>query len=658
MSQKSLSLAQRVVALTLVLGCSSAPAAPPDQQPTWATTRTIPAEEAHQAAAADEKFLYAISSTKVAKYDRQTGQRLATSTGEAKHLNSGFLWQDKLYCSHSNYPALPEQSEIKVLDIETMQLTTFKDFGNFGGSLTWAIHEQGHWFCNFARYGDDNAGTFLVKFTPDWQEVARFTFPPELIQKLGRYSLSGGVFLNGDLLATGHDDPLLFRLRLPATGSIVQFIQVESIPFTGQGIAADPATRGLIGIHRAKRQLILATTASQRVTDEQQRHWRAQIRTNLSVPDPLPALETETDSQFEPTEGVIAERLSYRTQFGLRVPAILYRPKSHTGKLPGLIVVNGHGGDKFSWYAFYSGIAYARAGAAVLTYDPIGEGERNSDKKSGTRAHDKVLMPDELGRRMGGLMVTDVMQAVSLLRSRPEVDGTRIGAMGYSMGSFILSVAGAVDERLNACVLVGGGNLDGPGEYWDKSKPMCQALPYKALSFLGDRPAAIYALHASRGPTLIFNGLADTVVAIPTHGDAFFHDLRRRTTALASNPDRVFDYRLIPDVSHRPFFVTRDVALWLEEKLDFPKWTTADIEQMPTTRIADWATKNNVAMDRLYVTEQREGGTQAIGSNVPGLTRDELSVLRLDQWQARRAEFIYESWVAKARAALETPAAN
>jgi hypothetical protein len=146
-----------------------------------------------------------------------------------------------------------------------------------------------------------------------------------------------------------------------------------------------------------------------------------------------------------------------------------------------LIIVNGHGGDKYSWYAFYSGRLCPRR--RRLTYDPIGEGERNRERKSGTRAHDKLLEEPELGRRMGGLMVTDVMQAVSQLRSRPEVDPKRIAAAGYWVGSFILSLAGAIDERLYACVLTGGGNLDGPGEYWDKSKPMCQALPYKALNF-------------------------------------------------------------------------------------------------------------------------------------------------------------------------------
>jgi dienelactone hydrolase len=391
---------------------------------------------------------------------------------------------------------------------------------------------------------------------------------------------------------------------------------------------------------------------SKALTSEQQRQWRWQIRSVLFVPDPLPLLEIEKHGQFEPAEGVIAERISYRTQFGLRVPAILYLPKSRSGKLPGLIVVNGHGGDKFSWYAFYSGVAYARGGAAVLTYDPIGEGERNAERKSGTRAHDKVLMPDELGRRMGGLMVTDVMQAVSCLQSRPEVDASRIGAMGYSMGSFILSIAGAADDRFKACVLVGGGNLDGPGEYWDKSKPMCQGLPYQALGFVDDRPAAIYALHASRGPTLIFNGLADTVVAIPTHGEAFFHDLRRRTAALVGSADNVFDYRLVPDISHRPFFLTREVALWLDDKLDFPNWSAADIKKMPTTHISEWAATENVAMDRLYATEEREGGTAAIGRNVPALSRVQLSVLSDDDWQQRKAEFIYESWVTKARAAI------
>src|SRR5262245_13093919 len=100
---------------------------------------------------------------------------------------------------------------------------------------------------------------------------------------------------------------------------------------------------------------------------------RTRIRSTLHVPDPLPALEAVTHSRFEAAPGVTAERVTYSTQRGMRVPAILYLPKPvPRGKIPALIVVNGHGGDKYAWYAFYSGITYARGGAAVLAYDPIG----------------------------------------------------------------------------------------------------------------------------------------------------------------------------------------------------------------------------------------------------------------------------------------------
>jgi dienelactone hydrolase len=244
---------------------------------------------------------------------------------------------------------------------------------------------------------------------------------------------------------------------------------------------------------------------------------RRKIQSTLFVPDPLPALESETYSQFEAAPGVVAERVSYATGYGLRVPAIVYRPKNvPTGKMPAIVVVNGHGGDKYTWYAYYTGIQYAQAGAAVLTYDPLGEGERNAERTDGARQHDRQVDPPEMARRLAGLMITDTMQAVSYLASRPDVDARRIAAVGYSMGSFVLSLACAIDMRLNSCVLAAGGNLDGPGGYWDSStKKMCQAIPYQSLKFLGDRGAVIYSLHAERGATLIINGTADDVVAMP-----------------------------------------------------------------------------------------------------------------------------------------------
>jgi dienelactone hydrolase len=385
--------------------------------------------------------------------------------------------------------------------------------------------------------------------------------------------------------------------------------------------------------------------------------WRSQIKSTLFVPDPLPTLAPEAHGRFRPAAGVLAERVTYASQFGLRIPAILYLPEERRGKIPALIVVNGHGGDKFTWYSFYTGILYARAGAAVLTFDPIGEGERNRDRRSGTRAHDRLVEPEEMARRMGGLLITDVMQAVSSLAQRPEIDPDRIGAMGYSLGSFVLGLAGAVEPRLRACVLVGGGNFDGPDGYWDRSgKNMCQGIPYRSLSFLGDRPAVIYALNASRGPTLVYNGLADSVVAIPSHREPFFADLRERTERLRGTSANLFDVGFFPDASHRPYFITRPVALWLDRQLDLPAWSQADIEAMPETHIGPWAQARGVAMDRLYATEEREGGVRALGVDIPAIDRADLFVFSPEDWESRKERLIYESWIERAKSRLGSDA--
>ena len=115
--------------------------------------------------------------------------------------------------------------------------------------------------------------------------------------------------------------------------------------------------------------------------------WREEIRRILYVPDQLPALDAKTWSTFSPTPGVLADRVTYHTMDGMLVTAIVYRPDPKVakwkGKLPGILMVNGHGSDKFGWYAMYTGMEYAKAGAVVVTYDMIGEGERNIDKSRG-----------------------------------------------------------------------------------------------------------------------------------------------------------------------------------------------------------------------------------------------------------------------------------
>jgi hypothetical protein len=227
-------------------------------KPFWERTGVLPAAEANQAAAALGEHVYAITNRVVAKYDRRTGQRVAESRGAAEHLNSGFFWEGKLYCAHSNYPKKPDRSDVKVLDPQSMQLTTFKNFGESDGSLTWVIRHEDQWWCTFAFYREENARTYLARFDDRWRERGRWRYPPEIVRRMGRASISGGIWWQGSLLVSGHDERELYRLQLPAKGDVLEYLETIPAPFTGQGFAVDPATGGLLGIDRARRQIVFA----------------------------------------------------------------------------------------------------------------------------------------------------------------------------------------------------------------------------------------------------------------------------------------------------------------------------------------------------------------------------------------------------------------
>jgi len=389
-------------------------------------------------------------------------------------------------------------------------------------------------------------------------------------------------------------------------------------------------------------------------SDTQVAQWRKQIKQALFIHDPLPALAPKTYGTFSPAPGVIAERVTYATTYGMRVPAILYRPAKSASHLAAIVIVNGHLGDKTSWYAFYSGILYARAGAVVLTYDPIGEDERNSDRKSETSAHDTVVEGAQMPARMGGQMITDILQAVSYLDARPDVDPHRIAVAAYSMGSFHAAIAGAIDPRIHALVLSGGGNLQGPGDYWARSpKIMCQAGPSKALDFLPERGAVLYALNQRRGTTLVVNGTADPVIVSSNSDEAFFTKLRERTAQLTGTHDRIFETYWFPGTGHRPNFVTRPVTLWLNAQLHFPNWTPDSINALSEVKVSEWAASTGAHVGQQFQTELSEYGMHALDTTVPNVPRDQLQAVPDADWQKEKDDFIWQSWVTRASAASQ-----
>lgn len=423
--------------------------------------------------------------------------------------------------------------------------------------------------------------------------------------------------------------------------------------------------------------------------------WRTQIRHALDVPDHLPALISKVWSTFSPMPGVLADRVTYATADGMIVPAVVYRPDPKLVakgiKLPGLVVVNGHGSDKFGWYAFYTGMMLAKAGAVVVTYDPIGEGERNAKKQSRDSPSPHDVYPptpagmtddqfhDLWGRHVAGLMQVDLAQAVSYLLAQPEVDPKRIALLGYSMGSFVTGVEGAWDTRVHAVVLSAGGTFDGPGEYYDSGKLPCQAPPYRALGVLTasgkpgepisptlpavttltdnpvpDRGAILFTLNADRGPTYVMNGAADKVMNIPLHNEEWFAKMRQRTIALHGSDHNVFTTIFYPGIDHRTSWVNRDGMHWLNEQLHFPFWNTnAKIDAQGITHISTWIAANNVSISKSYLREDREGGLDAVGTDLPGISRVDLMVIPDADWDRMKDQLIWQGWEAKTLAAIQ-----
>ncbi len=107
-------------------------------------------------------------------------------------------------------------------------------------------------------YGKDNEKSVLVQYGDGWKEMGRWTFPKDLVADWGKYSLSGGIWMGDDLLATGHDKKVIYKLKVPMESGGVKVVEVVPSPFPGQGFAADPKTGGLVGIDRAKRQVLFA----------------------------------------------------------------------------------------------------------------------------------------------------------------------------------------------------------------------------------------------------------------------------------------------------------------------------------------------------------------------------------------------------------------
>jgi len=198
----------------------------------------------------------------------------------------------------------------------------------------------------------------------------------------------------------------------------------------------------------------------------------------------LPPRDRPISAELESIEdrgGYLLEKLILDLNGFELVPAYFAKPTEH-GKRPTILYHHAHGGDYalgktelIQGRAALQQPPYAEAltalGFNVLCADAWLFGERSGRAESS-------LFKEMLwkGQVLWGMMVYDSIRAVDYLTSRPDVDSSRIGTMGMSMGSTMAWWLAALDERIACCVdiccltdfdaLIETNGLDGHGIYY------------------------------------------------------------------------------------------------------------------------------------------------------------------------------------------------
>ena len=164
------------------------------------------------------------------------------------------------------------------------------------------------------------------------------------------------------------------------------------------------------------------------------------------------------------------------------VPAYFSRPKGLAEPAPTIVFNHSHGGHyergKREFVEETPALQsppyaeqLAQLGYCGLCIDSWNFGERRG--RSESELFKELLWK---GQVLWGLMIYDSLRAVDYVTSRPEVDASRLGTLGISMGSTTAWWLAALDERIRVCVdiccltdfqsLIETRGLDGHGLYY------------------------------------------------------------------------------------------------------------------------------------------------------------------------------------------------
>jgi len=198
------------------------------------------------------------------------------------------------------------------------------------------------------------------------------------------------------------------------------------------------------------------TLESRGEAEEWQTDLRGRIRELLNCPTGPGAPPCDQHGAFFRGKCGI-ERLTFASERGITIPALLFVPEKEERKWPGILYVHEAGKEA---EAEPTGTIQmlASEGNVVLAIDPRGIGETHA---IGNIPRDYSFMGTDgyhfyqygmLGHSLLGRRVHDVLRSLAVLAERPEVDPARLSIVGQGSGGLWALFAAALDERLATAV--------------------------------------------------------------------------------------------------------------------------------------------------------------------------------------------------------------
>ena len=195
---------------------------------------------------------------------------------------------------------------------------------------------------------------------------------------------------------------------------------------------------------------------------------------NLESLSKPPAAVEAQEGKVEGLQSLYLDGLPFKGR-PTKFYAYLGLPTNVTGRVPAVVLIHGGGGTAFEkWVRYWNAKGYAALSIDTEGHVPvnINEGKpgdpvwKTIDSLSLPWAGqpqrplgfaNSALPPEEQWLYHG---VADAILSVSYLAARPEVDASRIGIVGISMGSVVCSIVGGLDHRPAFIVpqYIGGNN--------------------------------------------------------------------------------------------------------------------------------------------------------------------------------------------------------